>query len=343
MKVGGSVIRFGLSVLVLLSIGCDQANFNLGSLRGPEQETKTAPFAVLSMAPTRDCYAKLVTFTTNDDEPVALSDKELQKRLPGIDHRRRAAAVLYKSASGDAEPLVYLPVADYERFVDGLARRVKLKRAVASRFTFGPRELLVMHVGNYAVIGMSLQAIKQGPQSPEPFLQGMPEDADFAFKWNSRSADKRVKRTFIHSLKNSLGVEFSQLVAKSKQLVCSMNIDSSRNVEFHAQVSSGSENSDQVQAELNEVFAAHAWKASTETNEDFLAFDVAFPSDQVNSTWAKLKPLAKNYFQSQRGAIANCSSSDGPFGSSRTFDSGDGGIMFPAGAFSSGCSTTRRG
>lgn len=342
MKVGKS-IGFGTIFLVLISIGCDRGKFNLGSLTGSQPESETTPFAVLSMAPTQDCCEKLMPFINSDHDPGKLSDRELQKLLSGIDSRQRAAAIIYKSTDGVAEPLVYLPVADYERFLDALARRVKLKRAVASTIMFGPNKLVIMNVGNHAVIGLSLKAIKQGPQSPSAFLKELPEDADFVFQWNSHSADKRVKETLIRLLKKSIGEEFARLVSRSKSLDCSLNIDSMRNVDFHARLSPVPENAEQFEAELNDSLAARASTASTKWQDEQFVLDFTFSSEQVSSTLAAFGHAAKSYFKSHNNLYASHSSSGAPFGLSRIHNSGDSGSAFPSGAFSSDCGTRRRG
>lgn len=328
MRVCRIAIKFGLTVCLLVAAGCDGANFQFvsGSNNHPGGDSGRQPFAVLSMAPTHEWFGTAQSLMGNSDDKGFVWDKKLRKIFGAIDTQRQAAVFFLESEKRGSEPVIYLPVEDYDRFLDQLARQCQLKRAIASSFDYGPYRFLVKQVGEYAVIGTSLEGIKKGPTAPEVYLQSMPQDDDFSFRLNSKSTNKRERMKLANSIHSSFGADFAKMFFQCDSFDCGLRVDSSGSIQFHAQVRPLPENSDEIRGLMIDVVAARGGTGSTEIKEDSLVFDIAFPSDQANSAWAQIQPGVLNAFVSQLTVSANRSpsrASDGPFGLPMLVESGE--------------------
>ncbi len=323
MKFFERVFQIGLSICVLLVAGCGNTSFPFGEKLDStaQAETRPTPFAVLTIAPSQNWFGNIEALMTNRTEVTSVSDEKLQKILAGIDVHRPTAAMLYLSDKGLPEPVIFVPVVDYEGFLDELDRRFRLKRAFACSFRIGQYRFLVKQVGDYAAIGTSVDGINSGPQSPEPYLQEMPKSCDFALQLRIKSLRKHEKKNLFSAVRDSLGETIATMVHQTDSLVFGLTLDSTKEIGLQAQFDPAPANPLEIQQMVQDVFATQGWISSTEIKEDHLTLDIDVPSPQIKSVWVQIKPTLESAFKSQLKSLAQRASRHGSYGMMKIVES----------------------
>lgn len=291
-------LKLTLVVALLFATGCQYVNFN--SLTRPDGSTKAPgpkPLAVLSVAPGPATFdVALAMIGLND--PKSKKTQAQEKTFPGIDGQRPVIALLYLTQHGHADPLIYVPVADYEKFLDGLDKKFRLNRAISTTISIRRQQLMLMHVGDHAVFGFTTQSIKRGPRTPQRWADNFSDNSDIAFDWVGTSQRPQLKR-LLAAIKSSFGSPAAQILAQAEFVALQITADPEQNIQLQARIGVDQKNMDQLKKQLDKL-VSNQDSLTTESSPDKHAeFHVNLQRESSQETLEKIQLAMSDFFQKQ--------------------------------------------
>jgi hypothetical protein len=305
MRICANLWRLGLLVCLLMVAGCADTGVNSSEDQAVRKQSKRGrePIAVISIAPTQKWLADLQGMSSNSFELVDMDIDQIAKQLPGTDLQKPVTILLYASKRQTVQPVVYLPVANYEQFLNGLAKRVRLNRAFASSFMVGSQKILVKQVGDFAVFGTSLKQINAAPTSPESFRDELPSGADFAIKVNADSLRESEKQKLAKLVCDYLGDSFEPMNFDAGSIILGLSIDSKAGIQLQTQLSPVPENPEKFQQSLNDAMVKRGLPFSSEIAKNKLIFDLKFNADQLDAAWSLVSTMLADSYQAQQKTL----------------------------------------
>ena len=302
MKSTAGLSRFGLLACLVLLAGCSGGGVGLLETEQVQEHLNSGPepMVIVTVAPTRQWMADLQRLVSDRGEYGDVDLLQFANALPGIDKQQPMTLLLYASKRGTFQPIVYLPVTDYEKFLDGLATRVRLHRAFASSFTMGSQKILVKPVGEYAVFGTSLKLINKAPSSPELHCNQLPIDADFALSINTTTLRESDKQKFANFVGDYLGSPCQRAAVEVDSLVFGLKIDPQAGLQLQTEFQPVPQNLQQINESLEDLFVAAGMKVASKMTRNGICLNFDLDSTQLNSAWSKMESLVTDSFQAQR-------------------------------------------
>ena len=261
----------------------------------------SAPFAVLSMSPIASWEDDARTILTSNRR-FGLSEDDFDTLLEGIDLDRPAAAIMYLN-EGIPEPVLYLPLADYDDFKNSLDHVFGLRRAATNTFYYGHYRIKAKQVGDYAVLGVSIDGLNHSPGFPEEFVNEKPADIDWQFKMMTQEVHRKEQRNIFRALKNSLGEEFAQLAKDNLSFTVGLNLDANHDLGIQAEINPLPKDPERIQ-ELLKGAIGEKWALNTNVQNDKLMVQVDLPMKKVGAAWRNVKPVLQRAFDLHLSVIA---------------------------------------
>ena len=307
MKVRRATGWFAFAFCIACFAGCGDVNFEFIGKNTPEPDANAdnAPLAVLAAGPSKNWFANAQAAWAGSEEVDEWTVQDLEQLMAGMDVHRPLAAFLYLSDQGMAEPVIYLPVVDYDQFLDELAGVFKLRRAIASSFLIGQQKFLVKNIGDYAVIGTSLDRINQAPRTPDRYVGNLTAEYDFAFKILGDEFPKMEKTRLAQALGDSLDGAYQDLFLKTDNFCIGLNIDPDQGYRCQALLNPVPEDVDAVANLLANTFSSWGVDVKAEVAGDNMVCDLDINTEHVSSGWAQIEPALITMLESQRSMFAH--------------------------------------
>ena len=232
--------------------------------------------------------------------PIGKSKSWKQAKFKGLDSSRPFVACIWLNEQGTPKPVFYVPVKDYEAFLNSLAKKYPLHQAIASKFRVGRRQFVVMDSEGYAKIAPSLEAANSSEVSPGNPLAGLPPGHDFVFRWNPNSLDKKHAPKILKTVKQYLGDGFAPVLSLDSSLVFSMAEANDASNGITVQVENPPAVIAPIRSQVESAFAVEKW--STERS---LTFSVNKSADDSESDIAEnLQSASSNLFKAHMAGLA---------------------------------------
>ncbi len=225
---------------------------------------------------------------------------QLFDSLPGVAEQRPITIFFYATKGGTIQPIVYLPVVDYEQFLDALAKKVRLHRAMASSFLVGSQKIRVKPVGENAVFGTSLKNINLAPQTPELFCEWQTDDADFEFKITPALLQDCDRQNLAKMIGGYLGDPVQQAVLETDSVVFRLKISAPTGMQIQTEFHPIPPNLDDLVVHLDNEFETGGIGAATEMISNGFVLNFDSEVRQLNSVWSKMESLAADSLKAQR-------------------------------------------
>lgn len=325
-------IQFALAVAIIQTTGCNDMRMSFDSSSRPGNALEIQPFAVLSIDPNDVWLTELLLPSVNITDDKLSKVARLMSEKYGIDVSRRAVAVYGLSELGAAHPLLYLPVKDYGRFLDELGRQFRVKQAIASSITIGRDRLIVMQVGEYAVIGTSLKGIEKGPERPEDLLGDLPEGYDLVFQCRTGMTKKVCSEQMVQSIKSLLGPNLSELMLKSKSVTYALRSRDDKSLEFFADFEPLSGEGDGLQDKVADLVSLRqGWTLTEPEQSALLKINGSFAGAQTEVTFTNVRNSLASIYDSIPKSAPKKFAFDGSRGQSTLFESSGQGVSIREG------------
>ena len=304
-------IKSGLLLSLLFLTGC--ADFeNLISDRLANRPTMPQPTYWIAAQENQQAF-----FDLSIGAPRPKSG--LPKKLEGIDGTKVLVACIWLNEETPPKPVVYVPVNDFDLFLDSLAEKFPVNRAIASTFRCGKREYVVTLGQQYAKITASLKAARNSPDSPDAFLPSLPINNDVVVGWNPEASSAEDLAKLGKFAEKAFGQSLASLFQSDSPMIAGFDLDSSSGIQIQIHKDKESQS---LRSELEKQFATK----NLASKSDSLLFQVSDSTGNSESELRKRFELASTSFfrtqiaaQAKRSARNSIRHSDSPLGIASEF------------------------
>lgn len=279
MKVHLSTVTFALLACLVLTTGCETPTTTTVEKVGDAE-----PFATLAAAPLEQWWPEAFAVMEGTSDKI-LSEKGVRKIFPGIDIEKPCAASVYMSEKLIPEPVLYLPVRNYDRFVTHLKLKFQLKQAAASKFRFGPFKLYVKQRGEFAVIGTSITGINHSPAFPQSAVDAIPNGHDLAFNLKTKTLSRGEKKYIAKAIKTSLSKQFSELVETNESFTFGLKFNSTKEMKLLTAIKPAPRNAKELADAIGVFFKSQKIESSVDVDNHCVACNFTMPATQFAKAW----------------------------------------------------------
>ena len=277
-----SVYVLPVSILIALSFtGCKEIASNFADVTNSVEQIRSD----VLVEQTVNQPAVLIASTHQQPSlfDSVFPSENKKSKLKGIDHGQPFVACIWLSEKGSPEPVLYVPVNDYEKFVSSLAKKYVIKsRGIATKFRSGRRHFYVTQGDGHAKVTRSLDDSRSVQDSPSDLLPGLPTESGFVFKWSPNSLNQKQAKPILVPLHHLVGESFAQLLSLDSSLVFSLEADGKELASgVDVNMTNVPENVEGVRTQLEEKYSLANWSMPDSAQAE-LSFRIEENENQNN-------------------------------------------------------------